>query len=122
MLEAKSPPALFDREQPHDCRQALFGGRGAVRVWSLVDSPMPPFTATLACELEASGRVGTHVQEEYPEIVIGISGSGKAFVEGRPQPLTPGRVVELPRGYTLAIENESTDNPLRYLIIKARAA
>lgn len=121
MLDPASTVGLFDREAPHDCRQALFGGSGAVRVWSLVASPMSPFTAVLACELEAGGRVGAHVQEQYPEIVIGLTGRGTAFVEGRPQPLTPGAVVELPRGYTLAFDNESHEAALRYLIIKVSA-
>lgn len=118
MLDLESTAGLFDRDLPHDCRQALFGGSGAVRVWSLAASPMRPFTAVLACELEAGGRVGAHVQEHDPEIVIGLSGRGKALVEGHPQPLAAGRVVELPRGYTLALENESTECALRYLIVK----
>jgi quercetin dioxygenase-like cupin family protein len=119
MSEAARRSELFDRNLPHDRREALFGGTGAVRVWSLVDTPMLPFKAVLACELEAGGSVGSHVQDHYPEIVIGISGQGKAFVEGLAAQLVPGAVIELPRGYTLAIENESTDSALRYLIIKS---
>lgn len=90
-----------------------------MRVWALVEVPMLPFKAVLACELEAGGSVGTHVQSDFPELVIGLSGQGTAVVEGRAVALGSGSVVELPRGYSLAIENESSDQPLRYLIIKS---
>ena len=62
-----------------------------------------------------------HVQEEYPEIVIAISGSGTVRVNDVPAAFEAGRVVELARGHTLAISNTSDVEPLRYLIIKARA-
>ena len=114
-------PALCDRNLPHDVRQALFGGQGAVRVWSLVATPALPFTAVLACELEPSGSVGAHVQEQYPEIVIAISGRGIVKVNDVPAAFEAGRVVELARGHTLAISNTSSTEPLRYLIIKAHA-
>ena len=111
---------LFDRNHPHDTRHALFHGRGACRVWSLVPEPAAPFAAVLACELEPSGIVGTHLQEYFPEIVVVISGAGSARVNGQPRELWPGAVIELPLGQTLALENTSADAPLRYLIIKAR--
>ena len=103
-----------------DVRTALFGGRGAVRVWSLLGGAAPPFTAVLSCELEPSGSVGRHVQQEFPEIVIGIEGAGVARVDERVHPLGPGDLVHLPLGSVLSIENSSSDAPLRYLIIKAR--
>jgi quercetin dioxygenase-like cupin family protein len=112
---------LCDRNLPHDVRHALFGGQGAVRVWSLVARPALPFTAILACELEPSGSVGAHVQEQYPEIVVAISGRGMVKVNDAPTPFEAGHVVELAQGHTLAISNTSSTEPLRYLIIKARA-
>lgn len=112
---------LFDRNRPHDTRQALFSGRAAVRVWNLVPRPEAPFSAVLACELEPGGSVGTHVQEHFPEIVVGISGRGVARVNGEPRQLLAGSVIELALGKTLALENGSADEPLRYLIVKANA-
>jgi quercetin dioxygenase-like cupin family protein len=111
---------LFDRARPHDTRHALFSGRAAVRVWDLAPRPEAPFTAVLACELEPGGSVGTHVQEHSAEIVIGVSGRGIARVDGEVHALEPGCVVELALGKTLALENSSDDQPLGYLIIKAR--
>jgi hypothetical protein len=119
---ARPAQGLCDRNLPHDVRRELFGGKGTVRVWSLTGVPALPFTAVLACELEAAGSVGPHVQEQFPEIVIGISGSGSASVNGVAAALGAGIVVELARGHTLSIVNESNDTPLRYLIIKAQGA
>ena len=112
---------LCDRNLPHAVRQELFGGQGAVRVWALTATPAPPFTAVLACELEPAGSVGAHVQEQYPEIVIGISGSGIVKVNDVPIAFSAGRVVELAQGHTLSISNGSSSESLRYLIIKAQA-
>jgi len=81
----------------------------------------PPFTAALACELAPGGRVGRHVQQHFPEIVVGLGGRGEARVSSQPQPLEPGDVVHLPLGSALEIINLSSDEPLAYLIIKARA-
>jgi quercetin dioxygenase-like cupin family protein len=113
---------MFDPERPHDHRRELFGGRGAVRVWNLAphQGPRAPFAAVLACELDPGGSVGTHVQEHFPEIVIVIAGRGTARVNGSDRVLEPGTLVELPLGETLALENGSASEPLRYLIIKAR--
>jgi hypothetical protein len=113
---------LCRRDLPHDCREALFGGTGKVRVWALLAAPALPFTAALACELEPGASVGAHVQEQDPELVIGVSGIGTATVAGVELPLAGGSVVELPLGQTLAIANGSRDVPLRYLIIKAAPA
>ena len=111
---------MFDRDRPHDVRNALFGGQGAVRVWSLVGrAPLLPFRAVLACELDPGGSVGAHVQQEYPEIVVFVDGEGIARVGGAPANVGAGSVVELALGQTLAIENASAEAPLRYLIIKA---
>lgn len=114
-------PDLCDRNLPHDVRHGLFGGQGAVRVWALSARPTLPFTAVLACELEPNASVGAHVQEQYPEIVIAISGRGIVKVNDAPVAFEAGRVVELAQGHTLAIDNTSNSEPLRYLIIKARA-
>ena len=116
-----SSPSLCDRALPHDVRRELFGGKGTVRVWSLTPAPALPFTAVLACELEAGGSVGTHVQDQFPELVIGVSGTGSASVNGKAAALGAGKVVELRLGHTLSIVNDSNETPLRYLIIKAQA-
>jgi quercetin dioxygenase-like cupin family protein len=110
---------MWDRTAPHDTRQALFGGVGAVRVWNLVANPLPPFAAVLACELEAGSSVGAHVQAYFPELVIAISGDGEVHVDGASRAFTSGAVIELPLGAELAIRNRSVENPLRYLIVKA---
>jgi uncharacterized cupin superfamily protein len=111
---------MWDLARPHDRRERLFGGRGAVVVWNLgAAAPSPPFGAILACELEAGGSVGRHVQAELSEIVIVLEGDGVATVDGAPAPIGPGSVVELPLGKTLALENGSATQPLRYLIVKA---
>ena len=99
----------------------LFGGRGRVRVWSLLERFAEPFTAILSCELAPSGSVGRHRQEEFPEVVVGLDGDGEAVVDGRPERLAPGDVVHLPLGSVLELRNRSEEHPLSYLIIKARA-
>ena len=91
-----------------------------MRVWDLAPNAAAPFAAVLACELEPGGSVGAHVQEHFPEIVIGVEGTGSVQVNGARAELVGGRVVELPLGHTLAITNESERDPLRYLIVKAR--
>ncbi len=107
------PDELADR------RTALFGGRGAVRVWDLLGGrAAEPFSAVLACELEPGGSVGAHVQQRDPEIVVCVAGDGVAEVDGAPHPLGPGAVVHLPFGKTLAIANRSAAEPLFYFIIK----
>jgi quercetin dioxygenase-like cupin family protein len=112
---------LCDRNLPHDTRRELFGGKGSVRVWALTSAPALPFTAVLACELDPGGSVGAHVQDQYPEIVIGISGGGSTSVNGVAAAFRAGSVAHLARGQTLSIVNESADMPLRYLIIKSAA-
>jgi hypothetical protein len=92
------------RKGPVDVRPALFGGVGEVRVWNLLadHSHTPhPITAVLSCELDPSGHVGRHVQQQFPEI-------------------GEGDVVYLPLGSTLELRNHSSVAPLAYLIIKAR--
>src|ERR1044071_8308448 len=98
----------------------LFGGHGPVRVWDLLRGTAEPFTAVLSCELAAGGVVGTHVQQEFPEIVIGLAGDGDAIIDGGSHPLRAGSVVFLPLGSTLSLRNRSEAEPLSYLIVKAR--
>lgn len=112
---------MWNPNELHDVRVALFGGVGAVRVWVLRTRPAPPFTIALACELEPAGRVGTHVQHDDAEMVIGIEGEGIAIVDEVPHEIVPGSAVGVPLGATLALDNGSPDAPFRYLIIKARA-
>ena len=104
-----------------DLRIDLFGGRGEVRVWSLLRRAAEPFTAILSCELVPGGSVGEHCQEEFAEIVIGVDGEGEATVDGAAHRLHAGDVVYLPLGSVLSIVNRLDEAPLRYLIVKARA-
>jgi quercetin dioxygenase-like cupin family protein len=108
---------------PPDVRENLFGGEGRVLVWNLLGAQSaPPFTAVLSCLLEEGSSVGRHVQQAYPEIVIGLTGHGETRVNGVARPFGPGAVVHLPLGATLEIVNGSTETPLRYLIVKANEA
>ncbi len=105
---------------PPYVRESLFGGCGRVLVWNLLGRrAAPPFTAVLSCVLEENGRVGRHVQHEYDELVVGLTGHGEARVDGKAQPFGPGAVVYLPLGSALELVNEAPDKELRYLIIKA---
>jgi quercetin dioxygenase-like cupin family protein len=101
--------------------EALFGGRGEVRVSDLLGRPSPlaPFVAVLACELAAGGAVGAHVQTDVSELVIFVEGRGRVRAGGRAQEVGPGAVVPLALGEALSIENARADAPLRYLIVKA---
>jgi mannose-6-phosphate isomerase-like protein (cupin superfamily) len=117
----REEPNMWNRARPHDRRERLFGGNGAVLVWSLCDSgPQPPFGAILACELEGAGSVGAHVQQEFAEVLIVLEGEGVARVGGSQMVMHPGVVLEIPLGQTLALENTSPERPLRYLIVKAK--
>ena len=105
-----------------DRRTELFGGVGSVTVWNLLGrASAPPFSAVISCELDAGSSVGRHVQQDDPEIVIGLGGDGEATVNDVAQPLGPGYVVHLKHGDVLAIFNRSDVAPLSYLIIKARS-
>jgi mannose-6-phosphate isomerase-like protein (cupin superfamily) len=111
---------VWNRSEPHDRRESLFGGAGAVLVWNLCAAgPRRPFGAILACELEGGASVGPHIQQELAEIVIVMEGQGVAHVAGATVTLHPGAVVEVPLGHTLALANGSPLDPLRYLIVKA---
>lgn len=110
---------MWNRDEPHDVRAGLFGGSGSVRVWNAVPSPIPPFRAVLACELEPGASVGPHVQAEFAELVIVVSGEGRGSVNARHHALASGVVLELPLGDTLALENVSATEPLRYFIVKS---
>jgi mannose-6-phosphate isomerase-like protein (cupin superfamily) len=111
---------MWNRQSRHDVREALFGGKRCVRVWDLAPNPEAPFAAVLACELEPAGSVGTHLQEQFPEIVICVEGTGSVQVNGVRSEFASGATAALPLGHTLSITNESSDSPLRYLIVKAR--
>jgi mannose-6-phosphate isomerase-like protein (cupin superfamily) len=114
-------PNMWNRSRPHDRRERLFGGSGAVLVWSLCNSgPRPPFGAILACELEGAGSVGAHLQQEFAEVLIVVEGEGVARVGGSAMIMQPGVAFEIPLGQTLAFENASPERPLRYLIVKAK--
>ena len=102
-----------------DARADLFGGKGSVKVWNLMQRVSDPFTAVLWCELEPGGNVGAHRQEEFAEIVIGVQGAGEATVDGKASRLCAGDMVYLPLGSVLSLRSTG-DQPLRYLIIKAR--
>ena len=118
MPERNATPPLWNRDVPHDTRSELFDGSGVVRVWALVDAPRAPFAAVLACELEPGASVGTHVQQQYPELVIAVAGAGSVRVDGERLAFSAGSVIELSLGQTLSISNASGEEPLRYLIVK----
>ncbi len=103
-----------------DVRADLFGGRGEVRVSSLLPGQTEPFTALLSCELAPGGTVGPHFQEHFPELILGLEGRGAATMNDAEHTLCPGDAVYLPLGSVLSIRNCSDAEPLRYLIIKAR--
>jgi len=98
----------------------MFGGHGEVRVWSLMDGPLPPFDCVLGCELDPEGVVGVHVQQECTEVVIVTEGHGEAQVGAEKIALRPGVVVRLPLGEKLSLVNGSDVDTLRYLIVKVR--
>ena len=102
-------------------RRDQFGGSGEVRVWNLQQGATEPFTAILSCELVAGGSVGRHVQQEFVEVVIGVTGSGEATVNEERFTLGAGDVVHVPLGAVLSIDNRASLVPLCYLIIKARS-
>ncbi|HGG57000.1 MAG TPA: hypothetical protein ENK31_04305 [Nannocystis exedens] len=110
-LSAKHVPTI---------RNDLFGGKGAVKLWSLLRSSAEPFTAVLACVLDPGGHVGGHSQRSFPEIVIGLAGTGVVTINGIKQPLGTGDCVYLPLGGVMEIKNYSDSEGLHYLIIKAR--
>jgi len=105
-----------------DRRRDLFGGRGEVRVWSLMDGALPPFDCVLGCELDPGASVGAHVQDRCSELVVVTEGHGEARVGDRAIELVPGVVVRLPLGERLALANGSHVDSMRYLIVKVRAA
>ena len=112
---------MAESKHPSFVRTDLFGGRGEVRVSNLLGASADPFMAVLACSLAPGGSVGRHVQEEFPQIVVGLSGNGEAVVDGTAHDLGPNDVVFLPLGSVLSLANRSETEPLRYLIVKARA-
>ena len=91
-------------------------------MWDLLQAvQLAPFAAVLCCELEGLGHVGPHRQQEHPELVICLEGSGIATVGGRCLTMEPGSIAALAFGEVLEIKN-STKEPLRYLIVKANTA
>ena len=98
----------------------LFGGKGEVQIHDLLSgAAAPPFSAVLWCALEGGGSVGAHRQQHDPEVLIGLGGAGRAFVDDVPYALNEGDLVYLPLGSLLRLENLG-DEPLQYLIIKAK--
>jgi quercetin dioxygenase-like cupin family protein len=97
----------------------LFGGRGKVKVTLVLENQPPAFACALRCELAPGGSVGAHQQEDCDELLVVISGRGRATVDGQRQLLKPGAVVPLQLGQQLALQNSSKKAPLRYLIVKA---
>ena len=98
----------------------LFGGRGKVTVELERQGEPRGFACVLRCALAPRGRVGLHEQEACDELVIVLSGRGRALTDGARTALKPGVVVPVPLGTQLSLENTSPSAPLRYLIVKAR--
>lgn len=101
--------------------QNLFGGKGTVTVELALERQPPAFECALRCTLSPGGSVGAHQQEECDEVLVVISGKGRATVDGKAHPLQAGSVVPLALGQTLALENAGKRAPLRYLLVKARS-
>jgi len=101
-------------------RDQLFGGSGFVLVEPLSGTLTKPFTTALLCELSPGGTVGVHVQQTDTEIIIALAGEAVLYVDDSPHAVGPGRVVGLPLGARLSIDNASPTEPFRYLIVKAR--
>ncbi|HEX6764009.1 MAG TPA: cupin domain-containing protein [Polyangiaceae bacterium] len=118
MAEDRRPKDPLDPARATE-RRELFGGTGTVRVWDLGPTP-PPFTAALFCQLDPGGQVGEHVQATDQEIIVVVAGEAVLYVDGRPRGCVPGDAVGLPLGSTLAIDNASSTEPVRYVIVKAR--
>ena len=103
-----------------DVRENLFGGVGRVEVFDLLGRRQAgAFTAALACSLAPAGSVGRHVQESYDELIIGLEGTGTVTIDDQHEPIGPGSVAYLGLGQVLAIQNDSSEEALRYLIVKA---
>ena len=103
-------------------RENLFGGTGAVHIWNCLSSqPTDPFKAALWCALDPGAFVGRHRQEEFPELVLCVSGTGRAVVGEVSHSLEKGVVVYLPLGSALSLPNDSESLPLEYVILKAEA-
>ncbi len=114
---------MFDGDFGKWVKRDLFGGKGEVTVQDLMGQrSMPPFAAVLACELAPSGSVGVHRQSEAHEIVMCLAGKGRISIGGEPSAFAPGTVVYMALGQTMALENGSPTEPLRYLIIKAKGS
>jgi glyoxylate utilization-related uncharacterized protein len=62
------------------------------------------------------------MQQDFPEIVIGVEGEGEARVNGAVHVLDASHAVYLPLGAALEIVNRSEREPLCYLIVKARSS
>ena len=71
------------------------------------------------CELEPSGVVGRHVQQEFPEILICLSGEGVVTIGVESHRFVTGVCLTLPLGEVLQISC-GDQAPLSYLILKAR--
>lgn len=99
----------------------LFNGSGRIEVWDLLQGArLEPFQEVLACQLEVGGRVGAHVQAEFPELLLVTSGQGEVRLDGHPSSVQGGSLVLVPLGCALEIENLGAE-PLQYYIIKASA-
>jgi len=110
---------MGDDTRPVFVSQNLFGGRGTVRVQELLaQQKATSIASVLACELEPGGSVGTHVQQQYDEVVIFNAGIGSAEVNGQARDVGPGVVLALPCGATLMLNNPGPD-ALQYYIVKA---
>lgn len=114
-----STPSPLDPSRA-DARPALFGGEGTVRVWDL-GGRVGALSAVLWCELEPGGRVGKHVQSHDDEVVVVLEGEAVIYVQGKAHACARGTAVPLALGQTLEIDNASPSEPVRYLIVKAKA-
>ena len=104
---------------PSISRRDLFHGKGEVKIWNMLSpNTLDPFKTVLWCELEPKGKVGRHVQQHYPEVLICLSGEGRVTLGLVEHIFITGVCLTLPLGEVLQIVNHD-DAPLSYLIVKA---
>jgi quercetin dioxygenase-like cupin family protein len=99
-----------------DLGQVLAGtGCDEGTVWTLEGSE--ELNANLV-RFSSGGGVGKHTNEEVDVILVGVSGSGRAVLEGTEHHLTSGRILLVPRGASREIQSTSED--FAYLSIHRR--
>ena len=94
---------LFEGVQGADL--AAMAAATAVRgpAWRLTDADL---NANLLV-FDAGQGIESHVNHAVDVLIVGVAGSGTVTIDDLANPLTPGRVVLIPKGSTRAIVAES---------------